>query len=134
MECDESMGEAPEMISAQFSGTGGYLEIGFDKDTDEGLVVGEVGCDEVVEFPGAAEASCSWQDARTLIAVLDSSATVLPGDEVSLVAASRRRVSRWLRMLYVGFVSRFAGRAPSLHCLGRGTRTRPPPTWHSVAR
>ncbi|KAK7236146.1 ribosome binding protein [Aureococcus anophagefferens] len=83
--CDESLGAAPVLTSAKFSGTGGQLLVAFDKDTDFGWLEGEVPCDELVDFPGAADASCEWQTASVVVATLENGATVLPGDAATLV-------------------------------------------------
>ncbi|KAH8071373.1 hypothetical protein JL721_4348 [Aureococcus anophagefferens] len=63
----------------------GTLLVAFDKDTDFGWLEGEVPCDELVDFPGAADASCEWQTASVVVATLENGATVLPGDAATLV-------------------------------------------------
>ena len=86
--CDPSLGPAPELVEARFSDTGGLLYVSFDASTDMGGFPEATACSDVLEFPGAEAATCAWSGTTdSVVATLDYSAVVVPGDAVGLAPA-----------------------------------------------
>jgi len=76
----------PVLSSVAFSSTGAQLTVTFDSETDRGSMSGGTSftCDVAVDFIGASDASCLWLSAKEIVITLDSSATVVPGDTLTI--------------------------------------------------
>ena len=89
--CDPSLGPPPEVVEARFSSSGGMLTVRFDAATDQGGSAA-VACDRYLGFPGAYLALCQWTSTGdAIVATLDSRATVVVGDVVTLAAGLEAR-------------------------------------------
>ena len=76
----------PKIASAKFSSTGGQLYLTWDAGTDRAGYFGATfDCDELVDFPLVAAASCLWTTSDTLTVTLDYRATAVPGDNVTVL-------------------------------------------------
>ena len=77
--------DPPALASAKFSSTGGQLMLEWDAPTNRGGFGGaSFGCNELLDFPLASAATCTWTTSETLTANLDYRATCVPGDNVTV--------------------------------------------------
>jgi hypothetical protein len=77
----------PPLLSARFAANGATVTLTFGGVTDRGGSTGGNGrCSAFVGFSGAASAFCVWSTPRVLLADLGTSASLLPGDTVTLLA------------------------------------------------
>jgi hypothetical protein len=80
----------PSLLSAQFSDPGSQLLIDFDGATNLGGLAGTFVCSRLVVFRGSATTDCFWGTASRLIASLNSSSVIVPGQNVTLRAGVLR--------------------------------------------
>lgn len=75
----------PLVKTAQFSDAGSQILVDFAAATDRGKLTGTFSCGRVLRFVGAGAASCFWLNDSRLIASLPSAATIVPGQNVTLL-------------------------------------------------
>ena len=83
--------EQPALDSVKFSSAAGQLLLAWDSPTDRGGFGGATfACDEMLEFPLVAAATCVWTSSSALVATLDRLATCVPGDNVTALSGRLR--------------------------------------------
>jgi hypothetical protein len=77
----------PQVVSAMFMGSANEVVITFDSSTDfaGGLVSRRFSCDALLSFPSSTSSRCFWRDSSNLIISMDSSSTLLPGDNITVI-------------------------------------------------
>jgi hypothetical protein len=81
---------APMLSTARFSSSGSLLLATFTGATDQAGLKGVFVCTRLFAFTGASTALCSWTNPAQVTATLPSTATILPADNFTLLAASVR--------------------------------------------
>lgn len=76
----------PVLASAEFTSSGSQILITFNGNTNRGGVTGSFLCNQLFDFIKASAASCSWSDDARVYVTLDSTATISPGQNVTLLA------------------------------------------------
>jgi hypothetical protein len=78
---------APQVMSAMFMGSANEVVITFDSSTDfaGGLVRSYFSCETLLSFPSSTSSRCFWRDSSHLIISMDSSSTLLPGDNITVI-------------------------------------------------
>jgi len=94
--------DGPSLASAEFSSSGSQIYVTFGSETDRAQKQGVFPCQQLLDFEGSTRAGCRWSNSTTVVVVLDSKATVVPGDDITLVADTvkarcppRRRCDNW---------------------------------------
>ena len=83
--------EAPRMVTAQFSDSGGFITAMFHISTHRHEQSGEFSCQDVFNTSSAAlgsTARCLWKSSSALVAYMSNAATIQPGGLLTLRDAS----------------------------------------------
>ena len=83
-----AVASAPTLSKAQFSSSGSQLQMTFSAATNQGGFSGTFTCSKAVNFTGASSTSCYWSTTKLLVATLTSTSTVVPANNLTLLAGT----------------------------------------------